>query len=412
MSQPANVRSSSLSVIAARTMMMRWPAKYTAIVVALAALATAFPLHAQDVTITVAGQVVNGTEGAVVLPGAQVSLYMLRAGQEAEPRTTTADDTGQFIFTDVPRDATRYAVMTEYLGVDYSIDLAPDAVLSNIQLPVYEQTSSMAQISLSLDSILVLGVDADTSTASLWEIAAITNAGDRVFVPDLTSAMNLLRFPLPPGAGMVEVQSELPEGQVVQVEIGFALTTPVPPGEHRVAFTYQAPYSGGTLDLSRTLRMGAAFLAVLVPEGLGTVSTSSAATRDTVTISRTTYNALEMADFPLGSSVDIRIEGLPEPSVVERIRTALDGKSSAVLVPTALLFGLAVILVVGIRRQGAVEGTPALVQVNGQEGLIQAIALLDTQFRQGEIEEELYQAQRESLKAELLRLAWEQGGNV
>ena len=379
---------------------MVWP------LVALVAFAS--PVQGQERTATISGYVVNGTEGADTPRDVRVSLHAFLADGQPELRTAAVDSMGWFVFEDVPMESVAgYALVATYLGIGYTVDLTPEDDLTNVRLAVYEATSTLDDVSIASNSVLVMGDEGATRTLSFMELIQVVNDGDRVFLPDVAQdgPMNFLRFPLPPDAANLEVQSELPEGQVLQVDRGFALTTPVPPGEYGVAFTYTVPYVGTRLDISRSFLGGVGTFRVMVPDTVGTISSTTMTDRGETTIGQTTFYLLELSGIPPAGSVDVVLDGLPQLSLAQRIQGAFNTLSWAVVVLVVLLLALAALLVVGLRR----TGSPELVTIGdtGQRraSLVQAIAALDDQLERGELGETVYQEQRQALKAHLLRLA-------
>ena len=369
------------------------------------------PVYGQEVTATISGYVVNGTEGADTPEDVQVLLHVIREDGQQDIRTAEVDNTGWFVFEDMSMEGVAgYTLVATYREVGYRVDVTPEDDLRDVRLVVYEATSSLDDISIASNSLLVLGEERATRTLSFVELIQVVNDGDRVFLPNMAEGgpMNFLRFPLPPAAANLEVQSKLPEGQVLQVDRGFTLTTPVPPGEYRVAFTYTVPYVGTRLDISRSFLRGAGTFRVLVSQEVGTLSSIAMTDIGDTAIGETTYHVLELSGISPGSLMDITLEGLSKPSLVQRIQDVSDTLSWRGVVLAALLLALASLLLVGLRKTGVPELVDAHDTGQGQASLAQAIAALDDQFQRGELDETAYQEQRRALKAQLLGLAWQE----
>ena len=380
---------------------MAWP-----LVVLAASVLT---VYGQEGTSTISGLLVNGTAGADVPQNVRVLLRVFIEDGHSELLTMDADAAGRFAFEEVPVNrVASYIVGATYLGVGYTEDLTPNDDLTNVRLTVYEATASLDNVSIAMDTLLVLGAEPATRTLSIMEIVHIDNSGDRVFLPDLAEAgsMGFLRFPLPPGFTNLDVQSELPEGQALPVDRGFGLIAPVPPGEHGVVFNYTVPYTGASLDISRSFLRGAGTFWVMVPQRVGTASSASMTDRGQTTFGESTYQLLESNGIPPAGSVDVILKDLPQPSLGQRIQTYFNAVSlTALLLPGALAMVLAALLIVGFRR----ARLPALLATGDvgweRASLVQAIAGLDDQFQRGELDETAYHEQRRTLKAHLLRLA-------
>ncbi|MBI4199288.1 MAG: hypothetical protein HY535_02270 [Chloroflexi bacterium] len=382
-----------------------------AVGLALALLATN-PAHAQGETTTVSGWVLNGTAGGGV-PEATVSLQVVPEGQPPYAHGSVAADGsrgGWFAFEGVPLNPNwRYFVVSTYLGISYAVELASDSDRQGIRLTVYEATSRMDSVALATQTLLVLGANARDRILAVMEMAQVANKGDRVFIPEGAQGGmgSFLRFPLPPGAMDLEIETELPEGEALQVDRGFALTNPVPPGEYGVAFTYRVPYESAALDLSRSLPLGAGTFRLLVPRDVGTVAAGGLRDQGEVLLGARFYRVLSAEGLVPGTLLEVSLGGLPQPSLWQRLQKAFGLGSWAIwALPGAVatvLAGLLVVAVAKARPSVVVETAP----VADPEALAVAIARWDDRFHRGELEEGAYRRHRQVLKSRLLRLAWQ-----
>ena len=374
----------------------------------IALLAVVSTAYGQESTAPISGYVVSGTAGAGAPQDIQVLLHVFRENGGPEIRRAEVDSDGRFVFEEVAQKSVAgYTVSTTYLGIEYTVALTPEDDLASIRLSVYEVTTDLDNVSIAADFLLILGADAPEHSISLMEIVEVANLGDRVFVPGLAGdgPMNFLRFPLPSGASDLEVQTELPEGEVLQVDRGFALTTPVPPGEHGVAFTYTIPYDGAALDISRSFIGGVGTFRVLMPRDVGTVSSATLTDQGDTTIGDTTFRLLEVGEVPPAGFVEIVLQGLPQPSIWQRLQKSF-GVPSWALAPAVLTLALLGLLIFGWRRRGLSAAVATGGQAQGRASLVEDIAALDDRFVRGEVDENTYRAQREALKVQLLRVAW------
>ena len=397
------------------TMLDRRAARAVAIwlLIALAALAPALPAHGQEGTTTISGHVVNGTTGTSTPQDVQVLLWVFRPGAEPEQRAMTADSSGRFVFQDVSaEEVVGYTVTAPYLGIGYTDDLAPGDDLDNLLITVYEATPSLGDVVLTGDSLLLMETDAATRTLSFIEVIQVANLGDRVVMPGVgqEGPMNFLRFPLPAGVVDLEVQSDLPEGEVLQVDRGFAMTNPVPPGPFGIAFTFTVPYTGSRLDISRSLLQGARAFRLLVPDTVGNVVSTALADGGQVVIAATTYQIWDTVDISPGGSVDMVLQGLPQPSLAQSLRRTMD-TSWTLALTVALSLALVALLLIGLRITRPSQPVTAGDVPQSRPALAQAIAALDDRYQQGESTEAAYRERRKALKARLLRLAWQEEAN-
>ena len=367
-------------------------------------------------TVLVQGQVVNGTLGAEAPVGLEVTFHLgLESGGE-ETRTAVTDSQGHFQFEAVPRDESLlYALTTEYQGAAYRVFLPSPPEPGLVELQVFESTSQADLLRQDSGLVIVVDVDAAQRTVAIFEVVQVSNPGDRTVVPDLTQAsqMDILRFALPPGAKELDVQAELTGGSIVQVEAGFGLTTPVPPGEHSLVYTYLVPYEGETLDLTRSFPFGVESFHILVPQDMAELEAPSFEPFTPVTVSDVTYQQLSAADLPPGASLTVRLRGLPQPSLLQRWKEALtDGLYLKVGVPVVVALALAALVVYAIvlrrarwgKTPGEAPAQGADTPVDQRRALVQAIAELDDRLQRQEIGEDEHQKMRRELVARLHQL--------
>jgi hypothetical protein len=191
------------------------------------------------------------------------------------------------------------------------------------------------------------------------------------------------------------------------VDRGFALSSPVPPGEFGVVFTYVVPYNGGELDLSRTLLRGAGTLRLLVPTDVATIHSEALTDGGEVTIGSAVHRMYDAREMAPGSEIDMVLKGLPQQSLFQRIGELWQtrGWLAAPLVLAIVLIGLLVTGLVGARYRETPTSDEA---PQGRLDLLRAIAELDDRFDDDEIEEAAYTTLREVLKRRLLGQAWEE----
>ncbi|MBI2171446.1 MAG: carboxypeptidase regulatory-like domain-containing protein [Chloroflexi bacterium] len=370
-------------------------------------LFTAAYAQSQPVGAPVSGRVVNGTAGGPVPSDVTVVLEVFSPDRSSASYMITTDAEGRFSFPAVSLDAIQYRLSAAYQGVSYRLDVDPAADLTSLSVHVYDTTSSMEQITIPTSSMLVIGADAQSGKLAFMELAQVKNNGDRTFVPDLAAGgMGFLRFPLPPAAEDLEIESELPEGQAIQVDRGFGVTTPVPPGEYSIAFSYTAPYVGNTFNLPRTFLLGTGRFRALVPQSLGKVTATDAQVKGETSIGGVAFWLLEAESIPPGGSLSFVIRGLPQPGLWQRASSILGGDASVLVAPALLAAGLGLLLVIGARRKMGTVPLALSPAPTDRDGLLQAVASLDDRYERGEVAEEAYDQARGLLMGRLLREAW------
>ncbi|MFH1560176.1 MAG: carboxypeptidase-like regulatory domain-containing protein [Chloroflexota bacterium] len=393
--------------------------KRTLLGAALLLALTVVPLsaRAQEV-ITIEGQVTNGTAGAEVPQDLMVTLEVFSQGQNLETKEAVTDAEGRFSFEGVPGGQEYgYIISTEYSEAVYFFErdyvLLPDLV----EMMVYESTSSSEAIEVRLHSLVVNMADSDTRLMNAQEWVRLENTGDRTFVPGPTPAgtMNMLRFSLPPTASNLDVQSTLWSGQIFQVDLGFALNTPVPPGTHEIAYTYLASYADGKLTFAHSFPFGADTFSVLLLQDLGQVTGTGLQKMEHLVLDDGNYQRLEAYSLNAGDRITLNFTGMSEPSLWQRWQDAVSGEGLLKgVIPGA--FGMALVALLAYVLFRKREPPRATAGVPGDPGqhpaLTEAIARLDDRFQQREIGKQEYLQRRRELKGQILgsgdRLPWSQ----
>lgn len=364
-------------------------------------------------TMLLQGQVVNGTPGAGVPTELEVTLYLgLESGVE-QTFSTLTDSKGQFRFESVIRDQSLlYAVTTVYRGASYRVFLPSPPESDWVQLQVFEHTTHADQLYQNSGLLIVVDVDPAEQTVGFFEVVQVSNLGDRTVVPDLAQAgeMDIMRFGLPLGALELDVQSELTGGSIVQVDTGFGLTTPIPPGEHSLVYTYRAPYQRDILDLTRSFPFGGGVFYVLVPQDLAELESPSFDEVIPVTVSDVVYQRGSVADLAHGASLNMRLKGLPQPSLLERWKNSFsNGLFVKIGVPIVMALAMASLVVysIGVGRSRRANASPGGVPGGERRTLVKAISDLDDRFQRQAISGDEYRKIRQELVARLHQFSLE-----
>ena len=372
--------------------------------------------QSSDNEITIQGRVVNGTPGAE-LPGDLAVLMLVTGADGALTGTgqTTPDQEGRFEFADVELvEGGNYTLSVDYGGVFYSTNTNVTGVPleQQVTLTIFEPTQDASVVSVGRHVMVLAAVDDKDRMITAFEFAEVSNLSNRTLLPDLTNPaqISFLRFALPPNAADLNVESDLRGGDIIAIPTGFALTAPVPPGDHSIIFSYTFPYEGSGLSYRQSLVQGAGIFQVLVPERLTGVSVSALAPVLPVNIQGTSYRAWEGRDIPPGRGLELALTGLPEPGVWTRFGSSVtDGTFWQIAIPSAVGATLAALLLWGlVQRYRPPIGAPqAAGPTSGPESterapLVRSVAQLDERYQQGQVSEDDYRQRRGELIAEAL----------
>jgi hypothetical protein len=365
------------------------------------------PTAAQQ-TVSIGGTLRNGTADAGFDPTTvPITLRILEGVVEMELRTTIPRADGLFEFEEVPFNAGRiYFLTAEYQGVVYSDTLGSSEGITPAELTVFEASTDFNVLTVTSHTLIITGADSTLGIAEILERISFVNLTDRTLVPDLSAPgmPDFLRFALPPDSHNLDVRSDLVGGEVLEVDRGFAVTTPVPPSDtngHQMEFIYRAPYEGSTLDLGRTLRFGADTLRVVVAAEVATALSSQLADLGTTTVEGRKLQLLEGAGFTQGELLELQLVGLPEPTFLDRFRNDASDWYTDFGVPGFLTISLGGVLVITLIRRRS-SGPPG--GEMERRGLVDKIVSLDASHRTGSTSKKRYAAHRQALKDQLLWL--------
>lgn len=370
----------------------------------LVSLMIVIPVHAQD-TITIKGRLENGTTNVQVPEGVIVSLNIFRLGENLDTKETRIDTEGSFSFSDVIGDyGYGYIISTDYSGTIYSFESDYPFPEEPIEIMVYESTSSSDKIKVKSHTLLVNGADADMRFIEVMELVGLENLGDRTFLPDISQAgqMDMLRFSLPPTAKDLDVQSSLRGGQILQVDLGFAMTTAVPPGSHEIAYTYLSAYANDKLAFTHSLPFGADIFRVLLIQDLGQVTAIGLQEMSDLALGERNYQHLAARDLNKGTKITVELSDLPEPSLWESWKGNVSWEGIVGLgIPAASGIALIILLTSTILRSKIRPNTSGYSQ-SSYTSLTEAIAHLDDRFDKRDIEKQEYLQVRQYMKNQIL----------
>ena len=359
----------------------------------------------------VEGRVVSGTAGAGDIAGVTV-VWHEEGDNRHEHQQATTDSEGRFAFGGIGFDpGVIYGVSVDYQGGIYGVDLdLSDASPPPVSVTVYEATDADDLLTVTSASILLAQVDKATQTVLALEIVRVNNPTDMTYVPG-PEPMSLLRFGLPPEARDLRVDTGLTRADVLQVDLGFALTASVPPGQHEVLYAYNFPYSGAKAVFAKSFPYGAASVRVLAPYEVARLTSQVLEGPEDVKIGERTYQLLSGSEFPSGSRISFDLLDLPEASVGERLGRRIEGLRFEYAAPVGLGLMMAVLIVYALWRRRAARPAYAFraggtgMPEGEQTRLVREIAELEDSFEDGAVSEVQYRRRRETLTSQLAALA-------
>jgi hypothetical protein len=211
------------------------------------------PTEAPIASLTIVGQITNGTPGGSLPITTSVLLHGYDGQTMALMTPGVADASGQFRFEGVENKGGRAFGVTATVGrTTYFSDLLPPdpgATELALALKIYDTTSDVSQVGVA--QMYVLGEFLSEQELQIINAYSLSNKGDRA-VEDSEKAPDgrpaTLRFTLPKGATDVQIRGESAE-HFILTDDGFLTTWGIPPGDNvsQVMVRYTLPYTGQLL---------------------------------------------------------------------------------------------------------------------------------------------------------------------
>lgn len=387
--------------------------------VALTSIATtsiAAPLEfaaAQDqgATRTITGKVLNGTAGGESPADLTVFALVIDEGAEAivERVESMVEPDGSFIL-EVPAisDTQFYRVVADDGIYTPYVDVLGEDADEEVTLTVYDRTASLDEIAVTTYSMVIPVVDAANGVIGVLAAVNLVNSGDEVYLADLTdpdlTGFNLLRFNLPLGYQELTVESDLPSGNVMEINTGFAISNPVPPGEYSMVISYSVPFEGTEMTHPMRLPFGAESVSILLPVGAGEVSGLGLTRSQTVTIGESEYVQYDGSNYERRAELGLVISGLPSPDLGSQISDFVGSVQFRIAIVAsvglALVAAVAYVILIARRHRPVTTAGAADMKIDAdpnRSAIIAAIAELDELRELGKIPEDEYLLRRQRL---------------
>lgn len=366
---------------------------------------TVLPAAAEPNDGIITGQVVNKTAAGASPGGTNVVLVAFGRKEQAPlgQRNTQTDADGRYSFTGLDRDANVvYITLARFQGVNYPADQPfqlVDQPNHQADISVYDVTN--ADDAIQFERLNLLMVGADQGVVQFMEMGALVNNSDRTFVtanPQDQALARAIKFALPNGALAVQMQSGFSDQDVQAGVGGVLMTSPVPPGRHEFALSFQLPYNGSSADVSMQMPYATGTYNVYVPSTGIKVDASGLTSAGPAQLGGQSYALYSATNLARATMVGGQISGLGNNGVVGPNQLALIslGVVLFVLGGGVLLFGGRLRPVPAARAAGDAE--------QERLELVVRLAALDERFAAGEVSRTAYHIERESGKRRLREL--------
>jgi uncharacterized membrane protein len=261
---------------------------------------------------------------------------------------------------------------------------------------------------------MVPSIDAKSRQAGILTVINVNNSGDRIWMPNIDdpnlTGLDLLRFNLPAGFTDLAVESELPPGNILEIDTGFAMTNPIPPGTSAILISYIIPYEGDGFDFTLKLPYGADQVRMLLPEDAGVIKAAQLGSLESVVVADNVFNSLEGINFAVDQEVAVSFTGLPQPTALQSLSDFFDGRTYVIII--IWVVGIALLAILGYAlyssRKNSDLSSEDDDEVASRADIVAEIAALDEEYEANNIDEDDYNEQRDDLK----RIALEFGEDL
>jgi len=354
---------------------------------------------------SIEGQVTNGTAGAPPesVAGLEVTLYEVADGAAELMATTTSDGDGWFRFEGLATEPDRsYRFQLEYEGIVYGAvsGFPADETLLHVAATVYEITASDSNIAVDRHHVVV---DFAAGGALFQELYIFNNTGDKIYVGE---GGTTLCFSLPDGAADVTFSDAETAAHFVETDGGLASVRPVMPGQREVTYSYDLPYDGTALTVSRRVLYPTSSMDLLVANTGVQAESPQMVYQGLSGGDETAYQHFSAEDLPGDAVVELRLSGSPQGAGVPALPRPSWSRGLQEVGPAiALVMGLlGALLAFALMRRGRSSEPVAEGEVDAtsQRGeLLHLIADLDDAFVEGHLDEESYHQLRAKMKKRL-----------
>ena len=358
-------------------------------------------------TYQLSGIVKNSTTDGVSPAGLSVALHTEHLERGAGVLHTFTEVDGSFEFPSIEvEEDTLYGVSVMHQGATYTLNIDPSNE-SLVEIEIFDAVDSDDVVGGFNSSVLFTSIDPSTRRLSIMEMITLINESETTYVPG-GGPMDLLRFGLPEGSDQLIVDTNLPGADWIQVDRGFALITPVPPGKHEVMYVYSAPYENSSFEYEKTWRYGTESLRVVVQEGLVDFQTNLGVDYQSVEIGGIDYRIQEAQGIQRGLKTIFKLIDLPAPSFRQSLSQGYNSMRYEFVGPVSL----AILLLLGglygswkmiqIRRRPLADSRGWFPGSDERQVLEDMLSELDYLLEEGSLSEEEHRRRSNILSRRLL----------
>ena len=342
---------------------MKRAAVSTAVLLAALLLLAGQALAQEVGEVEIAGRVEHGADAASFDPTqARVTLNVLEGITLVSQDSALPDESGAFSFTVTAAEERTYFFSVEYQGANYSAVRDAGDLSEPVVVTVFDTTNDTSVLTVQSHTVIVTGAVPDEGFVEILERVMVRNDSDLTLTPDLNAQgpamLSFLRFALPPGAYNLDVRSNITGGQVLEVDRGFAINSPVPPTApglpHQFEFVYRLDYDEPAIDLTRTMRFGAESVRFVVPVDVATPSSARLTDLGATELNGRLLRLLEGQDIAPAEVLPLAVADLPGKSAFDAALESAGESYVRYVVPAVVGLTTAALVLLSLRRRRAV----------------------------------------------------------
>ncbi len=347
--------------------------------------------------INLKGSIINGTNSDAIYEYEIKLMSTQNASTElVEISSKITNEDFEFSNIDINESFT-YFLMITHQEIPTIVFLEEIEDQYKVDFVIYDRIRIPENISIIDYSIMIPHLSPESDVISILGLISFENTGNKTFYADLSdpnlSGLNLLRFSLPENFENLSVDSDLPPGNVMQIPTGFALSNPVPPGQHQVLYSYSMPRNTTSINYNIKLPFGAKKFKLLAPEKTD-INKHEILIKESTQVDEKIYEVLNGTDIEKGETINIQINKIATPNFYDKFSSFVKKNSISVLIGTSSALILLIIISLSVYRNIQRDSTAK----NNDDRLIKKILDLDERFKNNQIKEEEYIILRDNYK--------------
>ena len=368
-------------------------------------------ISADDITISISGSIENKTKNSDSSKEYLIKLFkLINNSEEINEISTTNTIKAKFSFPKITIDETeKLFLVTENDGLSVITELQPNEKWDDLNIEIYDRGTNLDYIKITEYSLMIPQTNSIDGKMSILGLITLENSGDKTFQADLSkpdlSGFDLLRFSLPEGFSDLNVDSDLPPGNVMEIPTGFALSNPVPPGIHQIIFSYSSLTINSIFSFNLKLPFGADKVRVLMNAPEGIIKGEGLKSLEKIKIDEDFYTISEGTNYDRGSNIELELSSFAESKNISSIFTFFETNLYKII----LIFFISLILLLLIIYSVflSMKNNPDYKLSKERERLILKIDELKKSLQSGKISKEEYTILEKGFREKLKQIKGE-----